>query len=326
MDTPHIAVIVPCYNEASRVRAVVERIPEYVRSIIAIDDASSDDTARVLDSIEDSRLTVVRHTENQGVGAATRSGYAAALRQGADICVKMDGDGQMAEENLPALLRPLLEENYDFAKGNRFIDLAALASMPRIRLIGNGMLSFMCKLVTGYWSLFDPTNGLTAISADMLRRLDFTRLSPRYFFEISMLLELGLKGAQIRDVAMPAVYEGNKSSLRIRRVLWEFPPLLIRGLMRRFFWQYLLLDFNTVTILVLGGLPLLLFGFAFGMLRWWRSTISHVPATAGTVVLATLPFMLGFQCLLVALVMDVLAESSRRNRAASHFPKPLNRT
>jgi dolichol-phosphate mannosyltransferase len=96
--------------------------------------------------------------------------------------------------------------------------------------------------------------------------------------------------------------------------------------MRRFFWQFVLLDFNTVTVLLLGGLALLLFGFVFGMLRWWCSTISHVPANAGTAVRATLPFMLGFQCFLVALVMDILAESSRRDSAASHFPKPSNRT
>jgi hypothetical protein len=190
--------------------------------------------------------------------------------------------------------------------------------MPRVRLIGNGLLSFLTKLASGYWSVFDPTNGYTAIRGDVLARLDIESLADRYFFESGMLIQLNTLGAVVRDVDMEARYGDETSSLRVWRILLEFPGLLIGGLLRRFFWRYLVRDFNVLTLCVLTGVPAVLFGVIFGAYHWARSVATGVPATAGTTVLAALPILLGSQCLLTALVLDVIYQP---RRPLSHPPR-----
>jgi len=316
-DALHVAVVLPCFNVERHIKRVISSVPEFVRTVIAVDDHSLDGTRAALAAIRDPRLVIVMHERNQGVGGAVLSGYQAALERNADVCVKMDGDGQMSPDDLPALLQPIALGEADYAKGNRFHDVERLATMPKMRLVGNGFLSFATKLVSGYWSIFDPTNGYTAIRSEVLRRLDMTKIQRRYFFETSMLVELNILGAVVQDVEMPARYGDETSSLRIRNVLAQFPPLLIRGLLRRFFWRYMIRDFNALTLCVLAGVPLVLFGLVFGLLRWWQSEASGVPATAGTVILAALPFLVGFQCLLIALVLDTLQQPSRTGGPAT---------
>ncbi len=283
-------------------------VPSSVSTIIAVDDASPDETGAILRGIHDPRLVVLVHEKNQGVGGAMITGYREALERGADVCVKVDGDGQMPLEHLPRLLEPLLEGNADFTKGNRFHHVGALRSMPSLRLIGNGGLSFLTKLVSGYWSIFDPTNGYTAIRAGVLRQVSLKHVARRYFFETSMLAELNIVGATVRDVAIPARYGNEPSSLRIGHVLRSFPFLMIRSLCRRFFWRYMIRDFNVLTLCVLTGLPLLLFGVVFGLYHWWRSVVTGTPATAGTTLLAALPVILGYLSLLIAAVIDMISE------------------
>lgn len=307
---PQIAVVIPCYNEERHIARVVASVPAFVQTVIAVDDCSTDGTQDALAQVEDPRLLRISHVRNQGVGGAMLTGYRAALEAGADICVKIDGDGQMATEHLERLVAPLLLGEADYSKGNRFRDIEALGMMPRLRLIGNGVLSFLTKLVSGYWSIFDPTNGYTAIRRDLLGRLNLARLHQRYFFETSVLIELNIEGATIRDVEMPARYDDEQSSLNVWRTVLQFPPLLLTGLMRRFFWRYMIRDFNVLTVCVLAGVPALLFGVLFGAYHWWQSIVTGVPATAGTTILSALPIILGFQCLLTAFVLDVLYQPS----------------
>ena len=310
-ETVNIAVVVPCYNVERHVADVVASIPVSVRTIVVVDDASTDNTWKAVGRLADPRVVRVQHDKNQGVGASMRTGYRVALDRKAHVCVKMDGDGQMAADDLPRLLEPLLAGEADYAKGNRFREVGALTVMPRLRLVGNGILSFLTKLVSGYWSVFDPTNGYTAIRAELLQKLDLSRLNRGYFFETSMLIELNIQGAVIRDVDIAARYAGERSSLRLGSVLLGFPPLLARGLARRFFWRYMIHDFNALTVCVLMGVPWLVFGVVFGAYHWWRSIATGVLATTGTVILATLPIILGFQCLLVAFVLDMLYQPTR---------------
>ena len=309
--TVRVAVVIPCFNVERHIADVIESVPETVHTIVVVDDGSTDNTWGVVEHLADPRVVRVRHDENQGVGAAMRTGYRVALDRKAQVCVKMDGDGQMAAADLPRLLEPLLAGTADYAKGNRFREVGALAVMPRLRLIGNGLLSFLTKLVSGYWSVFDPTNGYTAIRAEVLEQLDLGRLNRGYFFETSMLVELNILGAVIRDIDIAARYRGERSSMRLGAVLLGFPPLLVRGLARRFFWRYMIRDFNALTLCVLMGVPWMAFGVVFGAYHWWRSIATGVLATTGTVILATLPIILGFQCLLVALVLDILYQPTR---------------
>jgi dolichol-phosphate mannosyltransferase len=286
---------------------VIRSIPPRYRTIVCVDDKSPDGTIEAIESAADSRVTLVKHEKNGGVGAAMKTGYTEAMRRGATILVKMDGDGQMSADDLDDLVAPLLSGQAEYAKGNRFVDLTALRAMPRTRLLGNALLSFASKFASGYWNMLDVTNGYTAITSTALRRIDFASLADRYFFETSMLIELNIARAQVADVELPARYGNEVSSLSISRVATTFPGLLIKGTLRRFYWRYLIEDFGVVSICVLVGIPSLLFGVLFGALHWIETARTGIPATAGTVFIAALPIIVGVQLLLAAVILDVLS-------------------
>src|SRR5688572_25787382 len=306
-DYDAVAIIIPCYKVERHVADVIRAIPAHYKTIICVDDASPDGSAAAIEGLADARVTLLRHPENRGVGGAMKTGYTEAMRLGADICVKMDGDGQMSCDDLDDLVAPLQEDAAEYAKGNRFVDLRALRQMPTRRLFGNAFLSFTSKLACGYWNMLDVSNGFTAAKSEVLRRMDFTKISDRYFFETSMLIELNILRATVADVEMPARYGDEQSSLRISRVATTFPPMLLRGLLRRFYWRYLIEEFGVVSICVLTGLPFLLFGVVFGVWHWVESARTGATATAGTVIVAALPIILGVQLLLGGILLDVLS-------------------
>jgi hypothetical protein len=217
----------------------------------------------------------------------------------------MDGDGQMAPEFLADIVRPIAQGRADYAKGNRFVLYDALLQMPQVRRLGNLGLSFMTKLASGYWNIFDPTNGYTAISTEAFRRLNPLQIHRRYFFESSMLIELNLQRAVVADVSLPARYMREISSLSVTRTLFEFPPLLVKGLNRRIWLEYFVMDFSLGSLYLILGTLLSLFGGIFGVIKWIDSAQSGIPATTGTVMLAAMPVILGFQLLLSAITYDM---------------------
>jgi glycosyltransferase involved in cell wall biosynthesis len=300
-----IAIVIPAYREEERIEGVVRGLPSWVDHIVVVDDASSDRTFERARAIPDSRLSVLRHEQNQGVGGATLTGFGKALELGTDVLVKMDGDGQMNPAGLTALIEPIRRGDADYVKGNRFLHGHALAQMPWVRRVGNIGLSFMAKVASGYWSIFDPNNGYLALHAAVLPLIDSTRIHKRFFFENSMLLELGLSRAVVRDAYLPARYGEKASHLSETKALVEFPPLLLRGLLRRIVLQYFVRDFTAVSLFILGGLAASGFGFGWGVYHWWLSANTDVTASTGTVMVAVLPLILGIQLLLQALVMDV---------------------
>ena len=243
--------------------------------------------------------------DNQGVGAAVLAGYRRALADGYEIIVKLDGDNQMNPAYLSALVAPLVLGQADYAKGNRFFDVYSLSAMPAVRLAGNSVLSFIMKLASGYWDIMDPTNGYTAIHCVALSRLPLDRLDPRYFFECDMLFRLATIRAVVMDVAMPTLYADETSNLKISRVLLQFPGRFAIRIVKRFFYLYLLRDFNMGSIETLAGLPLVLFGIIFGIWHWVRSVTTGQLASTGTVMLAVLPLVVGVQLLLAALGVDI---------------------
>ena len=238
------------------------------------------------------------------------TGYRAALRGGADFIAKMDGDGQMDSVELPRLLQPLLEGRADYAKGNRFGHVQDLEHMPRVRLIGNIILTFVTKLVSGYWRIFDVQNGFTAISREALESLPLDRIDRGYSFENSVLAFLNLENRPVADVPMPAVYGNERSSMRVSRIVVSFPPRLARMFLRRLLYKYVVYDPSPVTLHAVLGTLLSGFGTVFGAYHWWRSIQTGIPATAGTVVAALLPFLMGFLLLLQAMSLDI-AQSPR---------------
>ncbi len=300
-----IAVIIPAYCEESRIRGVLSSIPAWVDHVVVVDDASSDRTADTAGQWADPRLVVIRHPQNQGVGGATLTGFYKAMELGAQILIKMDGDGQMDPGGLTALITPIVRGQADYVKANRFLHGRELAQMPWLRRLGNIGLSFMAKLASGYWSIFDPTNGYVALHAGILPLLDNRRIHKRFFFETSLLMELGLHRAVVRDVYLPARYGNKISHLSERNALLEFPPLLILGFVRRILIEYFVRDFTAVSLLLLSGWLAFLFGTIWGAYHWWVSWRTGITASTGTVMIAVLPLILGIQLLLQSLVLDI---------------------
>lgn len=301
-----VCVVVPCYREKSHIRDVLTGIGAEVDRIYVVDDACPDKTGLyVRENCADPRITVLTNPENTGVGGATLAGYRQALDDGAEIIVKLDGDGQMNPALIPDLIEPLRAHAADYAKGNRFHSLDGVAGMPKSRIFGNFILSFASKLSSGYWNIFDPTNGFTAIHADVARRLPLDRISRRYFFESDMLFHLGLLRAVVADVPMQARYGDETSGIRIPRVVPEFLYKHYVNTCKRIFLTYFLRETNVATAQLLIGKLLLLFGIVFGAINWIDSEITDVTATAGTVVLAALPIIIGSQLLIAFLGYDV---------------------
>lgn len=305
MNPEHVAVVIPMYNAGRHVADVIRGIPSWVEWVVVVDDGSGDGSYDAARSVVRPGLHVVKREQNGGVGAATWTGYLEARRLGAEILVKLDADGQMNPAYLPQLVRVVADGRADYVKGNRFLHARALKRMPWRRKVGNVGLSFLVKGASGYWGLFDPTNGYTALHASMLDRIDADNINPRYFFECSMLLELGLLGAVVRDVYIPAAYGDEPSHLSEPRAFWEFPPRLLAGLVRRIRVQYFVRDFNLVSLYLVAGLAAMVVGLAFGLYHWARSAVTGELASTGTVMLAALPIILGFQLLLQAISLDV---------------------
>jgi dolichol-phosphate mannosyltransferase len=300
-----VHVVIPAFNVAAHVGAVLRGIPDFVDTITVVDDGSSDGTAGAAKSVDDPRVTVLQSGTNEGVGGATTRGFRHALEQGEGIIVKMDGDGQMDPADLPRLLEPLVAGQCDYAKGNRFLRSRELDRMPKARLAGNFVLTFLTKLASGYWNVFDPQNGYLAIPSSTLRLLDLDRLARRYFFENDMLINLNILDARVRDVAMPSRYGVEQSSMRLGRVLCSFPFHLFRGYWYRFYRKHVLRDFSPVALFMLTGLPLLAWGTGFGAYTWVQSWLHVQFASTGTVMLSVLPFLVGFELVLQALVLEI---------------------
>jgi glycosyltransferase involved in cell wall biosynthesis len=309
MSTPAIAVVIPCFRVAGEVLPLIARIGAEVGWIIAVDDACPEGSGDLIEAqCQDPRVRVIRHAANQGVGGAVVSGYRAALATPARVVVKLDGDGQMDPALIPRLAAPILAGHADYTKGNRFHRLADVAAMPRLRLLGNAGLSFLSKLSSGYWQIFDPTNGYTAIHRAVLAELPLEALARRYFFESDMLYQLGQLRAVVAEMPMRAVYGDEPSSLRPLATILPFLAGHLRNLARRLLYSYFLRGFSPASLELLAAPPLLAFGIGFGLWQWRLSLASGEPATAGTVMLAALPILIGLQLLVSWLNFDVAAE------------------
>lgn len=300
-----VTTVIPAHNEAGHIGQVILTMPAFVDHIIVIDDCSKDATSKIALDCGDLRVQILGTENNRGVGGATILGYQKSLDMGSDIIVKMDGDGQMDPEYLSSLLDAIIDHEYDYAKGNRFLTGESLNFMPRHRLIGNIVLTFMTKLASGYWHIFDPQNGYTAIKAEALRALDLQLIHQRFFFENDMLIHLNFLGRRVKDVAIPARYGEEKSDLNPFKIGVTFPVLLLRRFFYRVYQKYVLRDFSPIALFLFLGLALFTWGTLFGLFLGVRTTMTGVATPTGTIMIALLPMILGFQLLLQAIVLDI---------------------
>lgn len=300
-----IITVVPAHDEAAHVGNVIRTMPDFVDHIIVIDDASEDGTAEAAVECGDRRLAILKTTTIQGVGGATILGYRKALEIGGHIVVKMDGDGQMPAQHVAPLLDAIIDQGYDYTKGNRFLAADSLAFMPRHRLVGNMFLTFLTKLASGYWQIFDPQNGFTAITSEALGALDLDQIDKGFFFENDMLIYLSCQSFRVKDVAMPAQYGDEVSDINVFKIGLTFPFLLLRKFFHRIYQKYVLRDFSPIALFLFLGLALFFWGLVFGAYLWVKGMITGLATPTGTIMLALLPLILGFQLLLQAIVLDI---------------------
>jgi len=235
-----ICVVVPSYMEEGNIGKVIKTMPNFVDHIVIVDDGSRDKTYEKALECCDERVVISRHKENQGVGAAIITGHKKAIELGADVSVVMAGDGQMDPKYLPNLISAVTNNGYVYAKGNRFLEKDHTQSMPRIRVIGNILLSFMTKIVSGYWYISDPQNGYTAIRTSTLKKMNLDRLAKGYQFENDMLVCLNIANAMVKDVPMPAVYNGETSKIDIYKFILGTSFFLARSFLQRIYKKHIL--------------------------------------------------------------------------------------
>ncbi len=299
-----VAVVVPAHNEERLVARVVETCPELVDHVIVVDDASADMTSEAARATGDQRLEVITLESNQGVGGAILTGHQRALALGADVSVVMAGDAQMDPDYLPTLLDPIADGDAQFTKANRFYAVGSFDGMPRHRVVGNVAMSFLVKAASGYWGLFDPLNGYTAIHRSALQRIDPTRIAHRYDFENDLLVHLNILRVPARDVPVPARYGDEVSGIRLGSTGGRMLRGLWRGFWRRMWRKYVVQSFSPVALLFFAGLSLLALGTAVGVFVV-VNTLGPPIASPGTVLLSVAPALSGLHLLLFAMFLDI---------------------
>lgn len=302
-----IAVVIPAYKVSQHIESLLGRIGAGVKCIIVVDDKCPDKSGDValVCSKRDERIQVIFHDTNQGVGGAVKSGYKAALKNNIDIVIKLDGDGQMRPEDIEKLIEPLVNGRADYTKGNRFYNVEEITAMPKLRIFGNLVLSFMSKLSTGYWRVFDPNNGFTAISRDALGKINLNKIDNRYFFESDMLFRLNLSRVRVADVPLPAIYGDEISNLRIKRVLFEFPVKHARNFLKRIGYSYFLREFTLASLELILGLSLFIFGVMFGSVNYFHSSINDIATPTGTLIIIAMSVLSGLQFILSFFAYDI---------------------
>ena len=317
LNSPFVVVVIPCYNAERHIATVVAELPSLVERIYCVDDASRDGTAKILAELQQSnpKVRLVTLQQNQGVGGAMIAGYRAALSEASLrrelnrlILVKMDSDHQMDPHNLPNLIAPIASGQADYTKGNRFFYLEDVNSMPWLRVFGNVILSFLNKVSTGYYSIFDPTNGYTAIHGTVAARINWDKIHRRYFFESDLLFRLNLLRAVVVDVPMTAKYGDEDSHLSVFKQVCPFLFGHARNLGKRIFYNYFWRDVTPVTLYLVVGSCLIGISLYYGVKFWIMSSYFGQVATAGKVMIAALPLIIGSQFLFSAWQLDMANE------------------
>jgi len=262
-----ITVVIPCFKTSYKTtNSIIDKIPSNITNIIVVDDKCTFETGKQLAKIcKDKRLKIIYHTKNKGVGGAVISGYRLAIKKKSDIIIKLDGDGQMDPLEIHKLLKPILNGEADYSKGNRLSNLKDLRKMPTARLIGNFIFSVCAKFTTGYWDIFDFSNGFTAIKGSVLKNLITEEIDERFFFETDMLFHLYIMRAKVVDVSMKPIYGDEKSNLNILKVARYFPLMMLKRFFQRIKFTYFIMKISFNSLGLLLGLIFLFVGLIIGI-------------------------------------------------------------
>ncbi len=312
IDRLKVGVVIPAYNEELLLGETIRGIPPYIKRVYVVDDCSTDGTPDVIKKASDPRMVSVRHEKNRGVGAAIITGYKLALADGMDIVAVMAGDNQMDPKELPRLLEPIVEGRADYAKGNRLVSKEFRKGMSRWRSFGNFLLTILTKIGSGYWHISDPQNGYTAISRKALETLSLDSVYTYYGYCNDLLTKLNVLGARVTDVAIPARYGIERSSIKYGRFIFKVAPMIFRGFLWRLKVKYIIRDFHPLVLFYISGmiatpLGVLLFAWILG------KGLLKYPLTPYSVTLATLVTLAGTQFLLFAMLLDWQANKKNQH-------------
>jgi glycosyltransferase involved in cell wall biosynthesis len=305
LDGQRVAVVVPAHDEEKLIAETIRSIPEFVDRVIVVDDASRDGTVAAVRGLSDPRVEMIEHDRNRGVGAAILTGYKRALEERIDVTAVMAADAQMDPNDLETLVAPVARREVDYAKANRLFTGQAWEVIPRYRYLGNAFLSLMTKIASGYWHVADSQSGYTAISLEMLELLDLDRIYPRYGFPNDMLVHLNVWNARVRDYPSRPIYGvGERSGIRLRKVVPTISWLLIKGFFWRMREKYVIRDFHPLVFFYLLGFVMGILGLALGIAEVVLRILGN-QITAATVVLIALLLIFGSQFTLFAMWFDM---------------------
>jgi glycosyltransferase involved in cell wall biosynthesis len=314
LEGKSVAVVVPAHNEEVLLPQTLGGIPDFVDRIYVVDDASRDATLERANEAAalDPRVAVIVHERNQGVGAAILSGYARALEERVDVTAVMAADNQMDPDDLAALVEPVARGEVDYAKANRLITGQAWKLIPRYRYLGNAVLSLLTKIASGYWHVADSQSGYTAVSLTTLERLDLDRIYARYGFPNDMLVHLNIINARVRDIPSRPIYGvGERSGIRLRKVVPRISWLLVNGFFWRLREKYVIRDFHPLVFFYLFGLVMSFAGLGLGITLVVLRALGH-DITAATGILVALLLIFGSQFTLFAMWFDMESNKDLR--------------
>ena len=310
-DGKKVAVVVPAYNEESLVASTVSTVPAFVDRIFVIDDGSTDATVERAQGA-DERVEVVGHERNEGVGAAIVSGYRRAAAEGYDVICVMAADGQMDPDDLEMLVRAVATGECDYAKANRLFTGQAWQLIPRTRYLGNAVLSFLTKIASGYWHVADSQSGYTAVNLETLKLLALNRVYRRYGFPNDLLVHLNVWNRRVRDYPSRPIYGvGERSGIRLRKVVPRISWLLLKGFFWRLGQKYVIRDFHPLVLFYSLGILLFSVGFLLGVVEV-ALRIAGNSITSATIVLVALLVISGLQLLLFAMWFDMESNKDLR--------------
>jgi glycosyltransferase involved in cell wall biosynthesis len=312
LEGKRVAVVIPAHNEEKLLEATVAGVPDFVDRIYVVDDASSDGTAARAEAVQDPRLELLRHERNEGVGAAILSGYRRARDERVDVTAVMAADNQMAPDDLATLVRPVAVGDVDYAKANRLFTGQAWELIPRSRYLGNAVLSLLTKIASGYWHVADSQSGYTAISLRYLDLLDLDRIYKRYGFPNDMLVHLNVWNARVRDFPSRPIYGvGERSEIKLRRVVPAIWWLLVKGFFWRLREKYVIRDFHPLVFFYAIGILMTTAGVILGAVETVLRILGN-DITTPTIVLVALLLISGTQFILFAMWFDMESNKDLR--------------
>lgn len=306
------AVVIPAYNEEKLIAKTVNDLPDFIDYIIVVNDGSKDKTHEELQKLKKStpKLIALDNATNRGIGYTLVHGFKHALAEtDAEAIGIVAGDAQFDTAYLKPMLDEFIDLNLDYVKASRFFHREAFKTMPKYRQFGNIFISLLTKFSTGYYTITDITNGCGFLRRSILEKVNFDIVKPRYDYETSMLTALSIAGARIKDHAVPAFYGDEKSTINLIPTALRNLRAIWHGFWQRIYYKYVLYSFHPIALFLFGGLLLGLLGFSYGLFLVFEKSISHLSPSTGSVMLAVLPLILGFQLLLTALTMDVNNEN-----------------